>query len=229
MKTTKLLASIALLLAANNGFAATSPLVGTWLLEKSENPMPDGSVVSYCTGVHGLIIYTEDGYVSVALNCAAKGNGKEPADVSGRKFFYAGTYQYDGTRVTHKILNSSQPELIGENISRDVSLKGTQLILTGLNQGQSFSAYWRKSLTSPRCITSEEYNNQVKILPSAVLERDLPNLPWGWEWRYEVFYEEPQYPTYRWMSHPDGTNLKFCDSNSTHLGQASPKTNGVHQ
>src|SRR5689334_1488528 len=95
MKLTSILFSAALLMTST-AFAASSPLVGTWALEKSENPMPDGSVVSYCTGVHGFIIYTEEGYVSVALNCAPQGNGSEPADISGRKFFYTGTYQYDG-------------------------------------------------------------------------------------------------------------------------------------
>lgn len=132
------------LLMASPVFAANSPLVGTWILEKSENPMPDGSIVSYCTGVHGMIIYTEEGYVSVALNCAAVGNGPEPADISGRKFFYAGTYQYDGKVATHQMMNASQPELIGESFTREVTIQGTELILTGVNQGQKFSAYWRR-------------------------------------------------------------------------------------
>jgi hypothetical protein len=132
------------LLSTAPSLAATSPLTGTWILEKSDNPMPDGSLVPYCTGVHGLIIYTADGYVSVGLNCAAQGHGSEPADISGRKFFYAGTYQFDGKQVTHHLLNASQPELIGEDIARDVQLEGDELILTGVNQGQSFSAYWRR-------------------------------------------------------------------------------------
>ena len=121
---------------------ASNPLVGTWILEKSENPMPDGSVVSYCTGVHGMIIYTPEGYVSVALNCAEEGTGSEPADVSGSKFFYAGTYDFDGKSVTHKMLNSSQPELIGSGFARKVTIKGDHLILAGVNQGQEFAAYW---------------------------------------------------------------------------------------
>ena len=101
-------------------------------------------MVPYCTGVHGFIIYTKEGYVSVALNCAPVGNGPEPADVSGRKFFYTGTYQYDGTKVTHQLLNASQPEMIGETATRQVTINGSELILTGTNQGQQFSAYWKK-------------------------------------------------------------------------------------
>jgi hypothetical protein len=144
MKIVNVLASIAVVLFQTSSFAAASPLVGTWILEKSENPMPNGKLVSYCTGVHGIIIYTSDGYVSVSLNCDPVGRGKEPADVSGRKFFYAGTYQFDGTRATHLMLNASQPELIGETFSRFVTIRGSQLILTGMNQGQAFSAYWRR-------------------------------------------------------------------------------------
>lgn len=144
MKIAKILMSFVFLSMSAPLLAAANPLVGTWILEKSENPMPDGTVVSYCTGVHGMIMYTTEGYVSVALNCAAEGNGNEPADISGRKFFYAGTYNYDGHRASHKMLNASQPELIGSSFSRKVTIKGDLLILSGVNQGQEFSAYWRR-------------------------------------------------------------------------------------
>lgn len=119
-------------------------LVGTWILERSNNPMPNGTVVPYCTGVHGMIIYTEEGYVSVALNCTEHGQGNEPADVSDRKFLYAGTYDYDGRNVTHHLLNASQTELIGQSFTRSVQMKNSVLTLTGVNQGQEFSAVWRK-------------------------------------------------------------------------------------
>ncbi len=144
MKIFKLMLPLLLSLFAIQGFAKTSPLVGTWILEKSENPMPDGTIVSYCTGVQGMIIYTQEGYVSVALNCDPVGHGKEPADISGRKFFYAGTYEFDGKNVVHTMLNTSQPELIGNGFSREVTIKDTLLVLTGVNQGQTFSAYWRR-------------------------------------------------------------------------------------
>jgi hypothetical protein len=144
MKMRNYVLALALLLNVSSALAA-SPLVGTWILEKSENPMPDGSLVPYCTGVHGMIIYTEDGYVSVALNCAPTENGPEPADVSGRKFFYAGVYRFDGRIATHKMLNASQPELIGKIFTRQVIIQGDELILTGVNQGQQFSAYWKRA------------------------------------------------------------------------------------
>lgn len=119
-------------------------MVGTWILEKSDNPLPDGRIVSYCTGVHGMIIYTKEGYVSVALNCGPRGDSEEPADISGRKFFYAGKYSFDGKEVTHTMMNASQPELIGKSFVREVSINGALLTLTGENQGQEFSAQWRK-------------------------------------------------------------------------------------
>lgn len=132
------------LLSTQSYSKPNASIVGTWILEKSNNPLPDGSVVPYCTGVHGMIIYTAEGFVSVALNCGEKPEGieTEPADISGRKFFYAGTYTFDGTRVTHTMLNASQPELIGKSFSRDVKLNKSKLILTGENQGQHFSAHW---------------------------------------------------------------------------------------
>src|SRR4051812_10146091 len=141
--------ALALLFNVSQALAAPSPLVGTWVLEKSEDPMPDGSTVPYCTGEHGYIIYTAEGYVSVALNCDPTGHGHEPADISGRRFFYAGTYEFDGTRAKHKMLNASQPELIGEVFTRDVTIQGSLLILTGVNQGQHFPASWRRVDKSP--------------------------------------------------------------------------------
>lgn len=131
-------------MGSSRSMAAPASLVGTWILERSENPMPDGTVVPYCSGVHGLIIYTVEGYVSVALNCDPIGDGPEPADVSGRKFLYAGTYSFDGNQVTHHLSNASQPELIGTSFTRSVSIEGDQLILSGENQGQKFSAYWTR-------------------------------------------------------------------------------------
>jgi hypothetical protein len=125
--------------------ADPTALVGTWILERSDNPLPDGSVVPYCTGVHGAIIYTREGYVSVALNCGPSQGHPEPADVSGRKFFYMGKYTFDGANVTHTLLNASQPELIGTAVTRSVRIDGSELILTGENQGQLFSATWRRA------------------------------------------------------------------------------------
>jgi len=144
MKLAKSLVLMAAMATSSLGLAKPASLVGTWILEKSDNPLPDGRVVSYCTGVHGMIIYTAEGYVSVALNCDAEGDGEEPADISGRKFFYSGTYKYDGKHVTHTMLNASQPELIGNSFKRDVKINGRQLILSGENQGQVFSAQWKK-------------------------------------------------------------------------------------
>ncbi len=124
---------------------AVSELEGVWILKKSDNVGPDGKLVPYCTGVHGSIIYTAEGYVSVALNCAPQGVGKEPADISGRKFFYTGRFEFDGKVVTHKLLNASDVHLMGTNFKRKVTIvNGRTLVLSGENQGQKFSAYWEK-------------------------------------------------------------------------------------
>lgn len=144
MKTIKVLLVVTAMVGSLQGFGAGRSVVGTWILEKSDNPLPDGTVVPYCTGVHGMIIYTAEGYVSVSLNCGPKGEAAEPADISGRKFFYAGTYQFDGAQVTHNLLNASQENLIGSSFTRDVTIDGASLVLSGENQGQVFSAHWKK-------------------------------------------------------------------------------------
>ncbi len=133
------------------GIAEANSLVGTWILEKSDNPLPDGTVVPYCTGVHGLIIYTADGHVAVALNCGPKETETaEPADISGRKFLCAGTYEFNGMQVTHHLTNASQPELIGKSFVRRVGINDQTLVLSGENQGQVFSATWRRVNTQTK-------------------------------------------------------------------------------
>ena len=82
--------------------------------------------------------------MSVSLNCGPKELEKEPADISGRKFFYAGTYDIKDGKITHYLMNASDVHLIGKGFSRELNLKGDELILTGENQGQKFSAYWKK-------------------------------------------------------------------------------------
>src|SRR6185437_7029769 len=120
-----------------------SDLVGVWRLIQSEDPMPNGTIVPYCNGVHGYIIYTPDGHVSVALNCGPRANKVEPADVSGRMYFYTGTYRVSGNTVTHYIENASDTQLIGDSVTRNIELHGDTLELSGLSQGQKFSATWQ--------------------------------------------------------------------------------------
>jgi hypothetical protein len=141
--------AILLLISAATAYGESAPLVpsdfvGVWKLVKSENPMPDGSLVTYCNGVHGYIIYTAEGYVSVSLNCGPKVSDNEPADISGRKFFYTGTFTLEGNVVTHHLENASDVQLIGTDSVRTAGLIGSVLVLTGVNQGQTFSAYWQK-------------------------------------------------------------------------------------
>jgi hypothetical protein len=148
MKFSHCLLLLTLLITQPQAFADVTPqgsqIVGTWILEKSNNPLPSGEVVPYCTGLHGMIIYSEDGFVSVSINCAPTGVGKEPADISDRRFFYAGTYDYDGQNVVHNLHNASQTNLIGTSFKREVKLEDDLLILSGHNQGQEFSAHWRR-------------------------------------------------------------------------------------
>lgn len=146
MKKMTLMTILIALVTTTQTHAALSAqdMVGVWKLTKSDNPMPDGTMVPYCNGVNGYIIYTSEGYVSVALNCGPKVNTSEPADISGRKFFYTGTYTVVGSVVTHHLENASDVHLIGTDSKRTVSFNGNQIVLTGVNQGQTFSAYWEK-------------------------------------------------------------------------------------
>jgi hypothetical protein len=145
-----LLSLLASLTLANTAFASplqtitATDLVGTWILVDSLNPNSTGPDEPYCNGVHGKIIYTADGYVSVSLNCGPRLKASEPADISGRKFFYSGKFSLEGSQVTHHLDNASDVNLIGTDTVREASLDGPLLTLKGVNQGRTFTAVWRK-------------------------------------------------------------------------------------
>jgi hypothetical protein len=146
------IAAISFIASFQSSFAAEresvltkKDLIGVWILEESENYMPNGEVVPYCTGSHGMIIYTKEGIVSVALNCGEVEEGTiEPANSTGRKLSYAGRFSFDGSDVTHHIMNASEPSMIGSEFTRRVELNGQRLSLSGEIRGQRFTARWIK-------------------------------------------------------------------------------------
>jgi len=73
MSLNRLLFLAAVLFASLSALAQTPSIAGTWALTKAEKLLPDGTRVSdYDSDLHGLIIFTPDGYYSVQIYRAAR-------------------------------------------------------------------------------------------------------------------------------------------------------------
>lgn len=119
----------------------SNPLIGTWRLVSWENRSSDGRV-SYPLGEDavGYIMYTEDGYMSVAImppgrvKFAAEdllgGSQQERAWAAGTYVSYCGRYEFRGDTVVHQVELSLFPNWIGVEQERLVELRENRLTLS---------------------------------------------------------------------------------------------------
>jgi hypothetical protein len=119
---------------------SSNPLVGTWRLLLWENRAGDGTI-SYPLGrdAVGLIIYTDDGYMSVAIMGAARpsfaagdllgGTSEEKARAAASYVSYCGQYEVCGDSVIHHVELSLFPNWIGVDQERHVEVSGSRLTL----------------------------------------------------------------------------------------------------
>lgn len=119
---------------------AQNPFVGTWRLVSLELRRADGQV-SYPFGQDavGYIMYSQDGYMSVAFMSAnrqkfaagdiLRGTVEEKVAAADTFVSYCGRYEIQGDRVIHHIEVSFFPNWIGVNQERFYSLDGDTLSL----------------------------------------------------------------------------------------------------
>lgn len=90
-------------------------------------------------------MFTPGGYTAVSINCDEKEDGQEwePADLFGRKYFYAGSYTIKGNEVIQLPENASEVDHIGVPGVRLMKLSKDLLTLEGTN-GSKFKAIWKK-------------------------------------------------------------------------------------
>lgn len=122
-------------------------LVGSWQLESWTIGYSDREEFSYPFGEspQGLLVYSEDGWMSAALSRADR--GRLPEDVSPRSlpdaalaeaynsyFHYAGRYRVTGGDVVHYVTQSLYPNFPGTEQLRHAELDGHTLVLSGKDQ-----------------------------------------------------------------------------------------------
>jgi hypothetical protein len=119
----------------------SNPLVGTWRLVSWENRTVDGRI-SYPLGddAGGLILYTDDGYMAVAIMRHGRepfaaedllgGSSEEKARAAETYVSYCGRYEYRGDSVIHYVELSLFPNWSGVKQERLVEVSGDYLTLS---------------------------------------------------------------------------------------------------
>jgi hypothetical protein len=122
-------------------------LSGTWELESWTIGYSDRDEFSYPYGEdpQGLLLYTEDGWMSASISRASR--APLPTDVGFRVmpdavraeafssyFHYAGRYQVRDGDVIHHVAQSLNPNMVGTEQLRHAELDGQTLVLSGKDQ-----------------------------------------------------------------------------------------------
>jgi hypothetical protein len=121
-------------------------LVGVWTLEAFIVHRESGEAFVWPGRQSGTLIYTGNGYVSVAQNREPLPD-PTPEDRARESNFYTGTYALDleHGRVVHTPLQSSVPSTIGIPAEREVRLESDgRLRLSGVGLKERVTLVWRK-------------------------------------------------------------------------------------
>jgi hypothetical protein len=131
-------------------------LIGTWRLERWEIVYEDGRPAECPLGEDaiGLLMYTDDGHVSASLARAQRapvdaGDASSKTRAFEAYFGYAGRYEVCNEAVIHHIALALDPALTGVTTSRNVSLDGERLTLSGPDfaaaSPRSHRIVWRRT------------------------------------------------------------------------------------
>lgn len=118
-------------------------IVGTWALDAFTIYPKEGGSRPWGQDVRGLLVYTDSGHVSVAINRSAASDS--PKDVLDSVLFYAGTYSVEGNTIRHQVTQATNPARIGREMIRYAELDHSTLTLT--TPDESFgkaTLVWRK-------------------------------------------------------------------------------------
>lgn len=115
-------------------------IIGTWNLDTFTITSPSGEEKPWGENVSGLLIYTNDGYMSVSIN--AKPNPTEPLK---SLLFYAGTYEIKDNLIIHKVTHATDLNRIGKTMERKVTITDNGMMLTGTGPFGIAKLQWRQN------------------------------------------------------------------------------------
>ncbi len=121
-------------------------LVGVWSLDEFIVHRESGELFKWPGEQNGTLIYTANGFVSVAQNREPLPNPTEE-DKKRESNFYTANYELDldNNRVFHTGLQSSVASVIGERMAREVKLlPDGRLWLSGKGLKERVTLVWSK-------------------------------------------------------------------------------------
>ena len=128
------------------GVDMKNEIVGTWLLEGFLIESPQKGQRNWGTNIHGLLIYSPSGHMSVSINRDVE----KKSDGDGQNYFdsilfYSGTFDVDGETIKHQVTEASNPTRIGKEQIRFAKLENDILTLTSPDEsfGRAILT-WRK-------------------------------------------------------------------------------------
>ncbi|MEH6582728.1 MAG: lipocalin-like domain-containing protein [Halioglobus sp.] len=143
-------------------------LVGSWQLESWTIGYSDRDEFSYPFGENpqGLLMYSDDGWMSAALNRADRGRFPDDtsprampeaarAEAYGSYFHYSGRFRIVGGDVIHYVTQSLNPNFPGTEQLRHAELDGHTLVLSGKDQAGDVTRF--HSLVWHRVPAEEEH------------------------------------------------------------------------
>lgn len=104
---------------------------GTYKLQSFEIETPEGTRSPWGQRAHGLLIYSDTGHVSVAINKAIENDPtqSESENLFDSILFYAGSYSVEGNLIRHQVTEASNPSRVGKEMIRYAEWKGKELHL----------------------------------------------------------------------------------------------------
>lgn len=122
---------------------------GTYKLESFEIEEGSGHRRPWGKDVHGLLIYTADGYMSVSINKAVETKSdNDSKNIFDSILFYSGTYQSDGGTITHQVTQASNPQRIGKTLMRYANIEGDKVTLSSPKESFGIAHLtWKRIVT----------------------------------------------------------------------------------
>jgi len=119
---------------------AKESCLGTWALKSYEVRWASGKVTyPWGEGPQGRLIYSPDGYMSVAMMASNRskfesrelklGTAEEKVAAADTYISYSGKYEFDGDRVIHHVEVCLFPNWVGNDQVRIFDLDGDRLAL----------------------------------------------------------------------------------------------------
>ena len=108
----------------------TKNIIGVWSLQSFVITDENNLSKNWGDNVHGTLIYTESGHMSISINRQLVSTDNEFKDIYDAILSYAGIYQINGDKIIHTVTESSNPARIGQDQVRHAKLDNGHLVLS---------------------------------------------------------------------------------------------------